>query len=686
MTKINAPLPVPAAPLPVVNHTRPGSTNNGSEHVTERVSWLTTSIGLEIERAARPASARLRMVLGAVGILGLFVLAHPYRGIEHDAVLYLGRAIAGLDPRGVGGDLTFATDGQFHFSIYPVALTFLTGQLGPDRAGMVATAIGLTAWLCALAALIRAIATGANRWAMLAVAAMAPAVYGGFQVFHVAEGFATPRSLTEAGVLAGLAAYLSNRRGLALSLLVAAAAGHPIMAAPGFGLVIALESIRDPRWIWALAGLAAAGLIAAGLGLPFAQRLMEVYDPDWGEAITFNAYLFPSQWSYATWSRLAVQSGTIALCAVLVRGPCRQLFAAVLGVGVAGLAITSLFGDWVRIVLIVQVQPWRATWLWPIFAAMALPLIGRRLWRQGNAGRSALACLALAWAEPFIVLPAFGLAAAILVPTFRGSDAFGSRTTWFVSACAWTLVAGFECAHLFALWNAAQSAPEGAHLSFLLIWRSQVLFMPFCIGIVAALIGLRHVPTWTIAALAAIVSATSLGTVDDRPAHELALAERRPNPDLTRLLPDDSRSILVLNDPKTAWFLAGRSNWVSRQQGAGVIFSRPLAITWRERMRKLESWHLAHPFTPEDWHRYVLQDALRPSLADLDAACREPGGPSALVLAPSAQLILPPALDYATWTLPAAIMLFTADESLPWITIDRFAVVLCSGSGSAARL
>lgn len=621
--------------------------------------------------------------MSAVGILGLFVLAHPYRGIDHDAILYLGRALAGLDPQGVGSDMVFATDGQFRFSLYPVALTFLTGQLGPDRASMVATALGLAAWLGALAVLVRAIATSANRWAMLAVAAVAPAAYGGLDVFHVAEGLATPRGVAEAGVLAGLAAYMSDRRGVALISLVAAAALHPIMALPGIGLVVALESVRRPRWAWAAAGIAAAGLAVAALGLPPIHRLMEAYDPEWGEAIAFKPYLFPTRWPAATWSRLAVQSGTIALHVILVHGSSRRLFAAVLGVGAAGLAITALFGDWIRIVLVVQVQPWRASWLWPVFAALALPAIARHLWQRGGSGRSALACLALAWTEPSLALPAFALVAAILTLKSRGSDAIGDRTAWIISACAWTLVAGFGSVRLLGAWNAARSAPDGTPFPFILIWRSQVLFMPFCVGIVAGLIGFRRLPTWGLAGLAAIVIATSLITVDDRTAYEIASSGRRPDPDLTRLLPHDPRPILVVEDLKTAWFMGGRSNWASWQQGGGTIFSRSLATTWLERMRKLESWHLAHPDGPGDGQGDVLKDALQPSLDDLTAVCREPGGPSALVLPLSGRMILPPGLDHTTWTLPAAMMLFTADESRPWIRTDRMAVVTCAGSGSA---
>src|SRR5262245_36361450 len=43
----------------------------------------------------------------------LFVLSRSHRGLVRDAYIYLGRALADLDPNGVGRDLMFVHDGQF---------------------------------------------------------------------------------------------------------------------------------------------------------------------------------------------------------------------------------------------------------------------------------------------------------------------------------------------------------------------------------------------------------------------------------------------------------------------------------------------------------------------------------------------------------------------------------------------
>jgi hypothetical protein len=47
----------------------------------------------------------------------VFALGRPYRGIFQDPQIYIGRAVADLDPSGVGRNLMFLHDGQFGFSL-----------------------------------------------------------------------------------------------------------------------------------------------------------------------------------------------------------------------------------------------------------------------------------------------------------------------------------------------------------------------------------------------------------------------------------------------------------------------------------------------------------------------------------------------------------------------------------------
>src|SRR5690606_29900360 len=57
-------------------------------------------------------------------------------------------------------------------------------------------------------------------------------------------------------------------------------------------------------------------------------------------------------------------------------------------------------GDFLRIVLVVQAQPWRAMWLATALAILLLPPIYLRGWRGAPLLRCALLLLAAAWAAP----------------------------------------------------------------------------------------------------------------------------------------------------------------------------------------------------------------------------------------------------------------------------------------------
>ena len=95
----------------------------------------------------RWASVLRRAAWPVLGMAGLTLLLHPYEGIDGDARIYVGRALADLDPDGVGRDLMFTHDGQSRFSLFPVVLRALVGTLGPGPAALAVSLVGLITWL-----------------------------------------------------------------------------------------------------------------------------------------------------------------------------------------------------------------------------------------------------------------------------------------------------------------------------------------------------------------------------------------------------------------------------------------------------------------------------------------------------------------------------------------------------------
>src|SRR5262249_1230409 len=166
--------------------------------------------------------------------LSVFLLSRPYQGILQAAYVYIGRALADLDPEGVGRDLMFVHDGQFGFSVFRFVAKALVALLGPPLAAKALAITAMLAWSRAAASFARQLARGATVWALLIFAALLPASYGAPYTFGFAEPLAIPRPFSEAFVLASLAALARGRSGLAFSCLIAASLMHPIMAMPGF--------------------------------------------------------------------------------------------------------------------------------------------------------------------------------------------------------------------------------------------------------------------------------------------------------------------------------------------------------------------------------------------------------------------------------------------------------------------
>jgi len=83
----------------------------------------------------------------------VFALGRPYRGIIQDPQLYIARAVADLDPSGVGRDLMFVHDGQFGFSLFRYVARAMVALFGPAMTGEALAIVAAPAWFFAVRAL-----------------------------------------------------------------------------------------------------------------------------------------------------------------------------------------------------------------------------------------------------------------------------------------------------------------------------------------------------------------------------------------------------------------------------------------------------------------------------------------------------------------------------------------------------
>lgn len=645
---------------------------------------------------AHPGASAVRGEWASVAPLvlaaaSLFVLTRPYRGVVHDAMLYVGAAAAAGDPDGLGRDILFAHDGQFGFSAFPVALRWAVEFLGADVAAASVYACGLAVWFVAALALLPRLLEGRRVAAVgLVLLFVLPPGYGGLAVFSYAEPFATPRPYGEAAVLAGLAALLAGRTGLAFVILLAGAALHPIMVLPGLGIWI-LDRCRADRRV-AAAGVAAtvAFLVAGWAGLPVARRAFEVADPVWTETLSANSYLFETAWSGENWARAAVRFATLAVAYPFLEGPRgRFVVGSACLLGAAGVAVSFVAGDLLSVTLALQVQPWRATWLVSALAAATLPVAALGLWRLGPVGRFGFACLGLAWLLADVSVLAAIVLAVVAVGSVRVArsrpDLLGAGTARAAVAVLCLAAAFVWMGRAYAVSQVWDGKPAGMPL-FSALWTTLVLTLPVAAAMLTVLLRGWTLRPVHLAGLAAAGLALAVWNVDDRASAERRFDGRAPDPELVRLLPEGPGEILWLQslDPKS-WTRAGRPSWVSHVQGAAMVFSRELATVWADRTRRLAEAGLSGPHDREAFRR-PEHPTLRPTTEAVEAFCARPDAPAALVAPLDGRIVLPPGRPTSVYrTAFPEYGLEMAGGRLGWRVTDSYAVMRCGGPSARSE-
>lgn len=317
------------------------------------------------QSATRGARLRWRDARDLIAIVAIILLARPYRGLSGDAALYVGHAVAVLDPQQIGLDPMWALDGQMQFSIFPRLVEFSISWLGVHWGALALAFAGLCAWGVGLFALANALGFRAPLGAV-ALAAMAfPAGHGAYGAIYVAEPLAVPRVFAEAASLLALAALISGSFALFALTIVLAALLHPLMAAGALVTGLAYLSLRERRIAFFFAALAIAGFaLALCVRSPFLDLLTARMDPEWLEILRGpQDYLFPTLWPQPAWGLKATQAISVGLFAWLSPGAARRFFLSALIAAGAGVAASIVLGDLLSLRLAVQTQPWRMSWL-----------------------------------------------------------------------------------------------------------------------------------------------------------------------------------------------------------------------------------------------------------------------------------------------------------------------------------
>jgi len=629
---------------------------------------------------------RWRAALSLAALGALFALSRPYRGIVGDSVLYVGRGIANLDPSSVGLDPMWALDGQMRFSLFPLLVERLIVVIGPAAAAMALAALGLLLWFLGLVALTKSCGkASALGWIVIACA-LFPAGYNAYASIYFGEPIAAPRILAEAAVLFSLGAMIEGRAIAFGCWSVVAVALHPIMAFAGLASGLVYLCLQDRRWIFVFiaSGIACAG--GALLGLPVLDRLAVRIDPHWLAILRGPTdSLFPTLWPVDAWMLKTLQAATVAIGAIVAKGAERRLYVSVLIASGAALAFATLLGDVFPLLLVVQAQPWRATWLLAVTAPLAFASAATSLARPDVGSRLALASLIGAWAFHGTEIGAVLALAALFGARARGNFVarLGPTLQGGLLLAAPILVTTRLTLDATAIFSYASTFPEKARPPLLLLALDAHAFAGCAaLAIVMGAASSRVAPRSRLA-----ISGQAVFCVfalffwrQDWEPYRRALQKEAPQSVLVAQLKARAGAVLWIGGNQEAWYWAQRPNWAAGVQGNGIVFSRELSLLWFERMKLLRDldWIGDGGLTPR---RESRPDPAYPEIsADrLRRLCARADAP-AWVLAPTEDEIAPPA--GFVWKAPVRRYVFDP-RSGKWAGVDKYAVRPCSPTSAA---
>lgn len=339
-------------------------------------------------------SRRLSIFAGALLGLTMLLLIHRNWGIDHDATLYFGQALAQHEPELFRRDLFFLHGSQASYTVFPWLTGHLLDFIAPIALFFWGGLFGLlffatSSWYC-----LRALFPQVQRyWAWLAVLTL-PTYYGRAIIFSYAEPFFTPRPFAEGLCLLAIALFARQRLAWAFASLLAAGLLHPLPTIAAALVIWPWLVSRNRRWLHAF-WLVVPILVVAWLGIPPFDGLLTRLDDFWLSNLrAANGQLFVTGWAWMDYRILALDVLLLGSAWRICHGRFGNwCLAALIGLAL-GIGGSLVFVDGLHLVLPTALQLWRVHWLahWFAMAAMGVLLLDA-LVQHRDLPRAALLCL-----------------------------------------------------------------------------------------------------------------------------------------------------------------------------------------------------------------------------------------------------------------------------------------------------
>jgi len=320
---------------------------------------------------------------------------------------------------------------------------------------------------------------------------------------------------------------------------------------------------------------------AGGLGLPLVDRLFTAIDPSLRSLHEQRSpFLFPSLWPAESFPPLIVQASTLAIAAHFQHG--RTILAAIILIGLSGIAITAIFGDWLSSLLIVQAQPWRMAWLMAAAEVMALGVShlsnrggeeakpGAWSWHSWCfAGRSTPNSRSLVRPPAAILALLLHFRAKRFAPAIKPPAILSTWIFTIVAAAIWKF-------RLLAYpWHFSMEAPAG-HGNFELLIVTGYLAFPLCALAVYFALAKPRISPFLHGGFAVLLLLAGFSLWDHRSPAQRMMEENRLPPELMRLIDQRQGEVFWMNGLAEPWFDLGRPQWASPlPRRPDHLFARP---------------------------------------------------------------------------------------------------------------
>ncbi len=544
---------------------------------------MTPGTGISVES---PITRRIGLAGLACLVLAFWMLLHPYRGLEHDSVLYAVLALARLHPAALGHDLFVRYGTQDGFTIFSPLFAAQIRAVGLEQAAAIMTFITHAAFLGASWLLARRLMSPSLALLAVGLVVVVPSWYGSNSVFAYFEAFLTPRQSAEAFALAGLAAALSARQVLAGGCMLVAMLLHPIIAAAGVVAWIVLSAgMTRPRLATIVAAALAVGLVAGSLT---AMGPFKHFDVSWLTILKERlAYLFPTEWRLTEWVTTEVHAAVLVVGIGFCRNDAvRRVCMAGLITVVLGMLFTIVESDWLHVVIAAQLQTWRWLWLLGVLSSMLLPVIAVDCWSSGDLGRAAalslLGALLIHTNDTAAVPALLACVAALAAP--RISTPLQARI-FLVAAIGLLAVSVVILAQdIPNVLPQFQSIRQGRRPYLVRIGEAQALayggLLPaaalalVCIGVTR---GTRRIAL-LLAGLGAVLLLSVLSYSVQTWTHRKFPDDRVQAFAPWRAAIPESAEVVWPDPPPAEWFELGRASYWSLYQMAGMVFSRDVTM------------------------------------------------------------------------------------------------------------